>query len=690
MAENNIEFELTVEEKQALSAIRKVTKSIDKFGDESEKSFKQSSRAFDVFKGTVGAFAAVNIFSGITRGARSLFNTFITEGVKASQVQEDAINSLNIALKASGQFTQEASQDFQAFASALQEQTKFGDEAILTNAALIQSIGQLSQEGLKEATAAAVDLSAALGVDLNTAARLVGRAATGEVSSLTRYGLVVERGATQAESFANALEAINEKFGGAAAGQVKTFSGASTQLSNTFGDLQEVTGDIITQNPAFIGAINALNTVFLQLQKVVKDNQGTIREFIGNFASETVLGAINFVGSAIINVSSAFTTLQNVTNAFVASFNDAVALFLTGAIKLQEAGIAIKSALNLDTTEQQATLEGLKQLRGEYERTSEFAKNEAAERIANQERFTAKVQETTNKIKQFANDQIEAAKNITVAETEESNKRVGAKQAELSAIQLLEAERKLAQTEEKELQKVEKQVEDDENFLFLQERLGREEALRVTSRAQQLENEKKHNEALKVLRDARVKAEQQSIFLVRKFEDQSQKERIQNLQGTLGTISTLTGSSNSKLFNIGKAAALANHAVNVPAAISKALSSAPPPFNFALAALVGTAMAVQGARIAAQRPPAFQDGGIVPGSSFSGDNVLARVNSGELILNRAQQNSVAAQMLGNEGLMGEIQALRQDLSEQPVIVQVDGFEIARAVRNSQQDGFNLA
>ena len=47
--------------------------------------------------------------------------------------------------------------------------------------------------------------------------------------------------------------------------------------------------------------------------------------------------------------------------------------------------------------------------------------------------------------------------------------------------------------------------------------------------------------------------------------------------------------------------------------------------------------------------PKFATGGIVPGGSFSGDNMLARVNSGELILNKAQQSNLAGALSGGGG-----------------------------------------
>ena len=81
--------------------------------------------------------------------------------------------------------------------------------------------------------------------------------------------------------------------------------------------------------------------------------------------------------------------------------------------------------------------------------------------------------------------------------------------------------------------------------------------------------------------------------------------------------------------------AIANSAV----AFNKALSSSTPPLNFILAGLVASAGAAQIALISANKPvaPSFATGGIVGGTSYTGDRVQANVNSGEMILTYAQQ-----------------------------------------------------
>ena len=57
----------------------------------------------------------------------------------------------------------------------------------------------------------------------------------------------------------------------------------------------------------------------------------------------------------------------------------------------------------------------------------------------------------------------------------------------------------------------------------------------------------------------------------------------------------------------------------------------------AIAAVAALGAAVAAAISAAQKPQKFANGGIVGGSSFTGDRVSAQVNSGEMILNKTQQ-----------------------------------------------------
>lgn len=240
-------------------------KSVKKLERDLPKKGKMLGSSFGA--GIAAGVAAAGVTAAIgaaVSGFRKLAQ-FRRESIELAAIQEKAVNELNIALANTGKFSEQASLDLQKFASSLQQTSTFGDEAILSNAALIQSLGNLPTDKLKDATTAAADLSAALGIDLRAAATLVGKAAAGEVGSFSRYGLVIKKAKTTTETFDKALKALQDKFGGAAAGQIKTYAGSTAQLSNAFGDFQESIGALTTKSPAFIAVINTTSDLFAKL-----------------------------------------------------------------------------------------------------------------------------------------------------------------------------------------------------------------------------------------------------------------------------------------------------------------------------------------------------------------------------------------------------------------------------------------
>ena len=62
-----------------------------------------------------------------------------------------------------------------------------------------------------------------------------------------------------------------------------------------------------------------------------------------------------------------------------------------------------------------------------------------------------------------------------------------------------------------------------------------------------------------------------------------------------------------------------------------------------LATMISTISAIKSATAGS-----YAEGGIIPGNHYSGDQQWAQVNAGELILNRSQQNSIAAQLQDTE------------------------------------------
>lgn len=95
--------------------------------------------------------------------------------------------------------------------------------------------------------------------------------------------------------------------------------------------------------------------------------------------------------------------------------------------------------------------------------------------------------------------------------------------------------------------------------------------------------------------------------------------------------------------------AMANTAVGISTAVSKGV-----PLAFIETPLIAAAGGVQLAALAASKPipPSFSTGGIVGGSSYSGDNIAANLNSREMVMNMSQQKGLWDFINGGSGGKG--------------------------------------
>lgn len=237
----------------------------DKLGKDLEKGIGSVS---------LGKLAAIG--AGITAAFKVASGAIglLGDAIAGASAEVDSINRLNTALQLTGKFSQESSNDLINFSNELQASTKFANDAVLEVSALIQTLGNLDQQGLKGATKAALDLSTALGIDVNSAATLVGKAANGNVEAFKRYGVEIKKGATDAETFANALQTLQSRFGGASEAASQTFSGSLEKLKNVFGDVLENIGFAITQSPALIALFNSLSKILVRAGDAIKNSLG--------------------------------------------------------------------------------------------------------------------------------------------------------------------------------------------------------------------------------------------------------------------------------------------------------------------------------------------------------------------------------------------------------------------------------
>jgi len=179
-------------------------------------------------------------------------------------------------------------------ASALQKTTAFEDDAVVGAQALIAAYVK-DESQIKAATRATLDRAAAKGMDLQSAAELVAKSLGTETNALARQGVEVEGAIGSAKRLESLTTNIARLFGGQAAAQAETFSGKIFQLKNTFGDLQEEIGFVITKNAFVIKAVDVLKKTFEDLSKTVNAN----RQYLMELTKSGILTLVDGMGMAV-------------------------------------------------------------------------------------------------------------------------------------------------------------------------------------------------------------------------------------------------------------------------------------------------------------------------------------------------------------------------------------------------------
>lgn len=244
----------------------------EKLGDDGEKGAGRAARAFDGLGESARRVLETMLGFNLAQISNRIFGTIRDEIASTRtlfQQQEDAVVSLGIAYGSLGKFQSAAIKDMQAWASELQKATSFGDEAILSTAALISQLGRITGDELKEATEAAIQFAAVLGRDVSTGALLVAKAAQGQTQELSRYGIVLREGIPASEKFAEVLRLINQNFGGTAQLRARTMSGQVRALSAAWGDAKEAFG---AASAFWIPTLQKMTTAFAAVAEKINPN----------------------------------------------------------------------------------------------------------------------------------------------------------------------------------------------------------------------------------------------------------------------------------------------------------------------------------------------------------------------------------------------------------------------------------
>jgi len=633
-------------------------KQVDKFAKESSSAMGSFKRAFEVAAGVVGGAAIIGAFQKLTSVASGLFNTFVVDGVAAANVQEDAINSLNTALIAAGEYSEEASQGIQDFASALQAQTIIGDEAIIQGVALAQTYVKTADEA-KELTKTALDFAAAADLSFTEAIRRLGRGVQGSAGDLANFSPAIRKLTKEQLAAGEATRILADEFAGSAAAKAKTYSGAIAQMGNVFGDLQEEVGFAITQNPALQAVIQTVTDVFGEMTGGIKGN----RKAMSGWVTNGILFSIKALEIFMEVIRQTHKTFLSTSKGVI---DVAGAYWATGSMIERATG---KSWGYTEAAESAAkkSVDLERSLKAFDENATYYDK------------ITASIQTMA--------DAAKAAGEIT---DEESERLIDGKKEE-TAVEQEATDLKIARL----IAESEMMVEIDELRYFEQIEAHRVwlEALRKDDK--KFEKLKLKDQAALAKYQTKVENQRLKEYDARMKEEKAiEKDRMDAGKKALSDLATFQNAKSNTMRAIGKTAAITSTIIETYSGAQKAYSSlAAIPFIGPALGIAAAAAAIAAGlgRVAAIRGTPLQTGMTEVPSGFPNDSFAARLTSGERVVNVEQNKDLTAFLQDATGIGPRLDTLIAVIKARPApVVNVGGQTIVDVLQDEIDSGRALA
>lgn len=602
MADVNIVVEIAA--KGAVKQLNKIEKKFEDVGKDAKKAGKETDKSLALIsKGAAGAAIAI---AGIA-------TAIVASVAQASKLQD--LETQFIAFTGSAEAAAEQVERIAEFSG----ETPFQLEELVTANRTLLAFGQGTEESLKTLGQLG-DVAAGTGANLGELALIFGQVEAAGKLTGERFLQFAERGINLAPILAEQLGVAESEIADlrkqgkitsddvAKAFETMTanggkFAGSMERLSLTFSGATSTLKDNISLLAGDLGKL--LLPAFTDITVAVTENIQTFRKWFKEIKEGAGLRALNSdlkkTERELVIANNAFTKFSADLFGNSEENENKIASLTTKIDNLKDAIVNVSTGTIIGPLLPEP---------GKLDEGGgvQFGPNlpEESQKINNELDAIAD--------KKLANDQARASNaNAKIAEQLDAQREILLQKETEKQIALLESQGLFQEAQELQAKENLKRLEDAEK----------------DSQEKIIQERKKSESEFFNFRKRAAKAELA-------FEKETTLQKIQSVQQGLSIISGLQSVGSREAFEVGKAAAVAQAALNVPTAASNAYTVGAkfggPPTGAAFAAVATAVQLANVSRIASQKPVGFAEGGLVEGGIPGRDSVPALLTPGEVVV----------------------------------------------------------